>query len=157
MPDEVRKMDNKKCLLFIRGFNPVLDDKYKTVGHPMFSQSADGNGNAYVHTSLEDNPDKEPSFMFLNQKALEYYEGLKNKGEPVYIDTIPYEDFMLLGQFEMEKKRGVKACYGCQSPKESDTFLFLSGNFRCKDDGDPQGIRIKSFVVLLGKSVYNGM
>ena len=104
MPDEVRKMDNKKCLLFIRGFNPVLDDKYKTAGHPMFSQSADGNGNAYVHSSLEDNADKEPSFMILAQKALEYYEGLKNKGEPVYIDTIPYEDFMLLGQFEMEKR-----------------------------------------------------
>lgn len=104
MPDEVRKMDNKKCLLFIRGFNPVLDDKYKTAMHPMFSQSADGNGNAYVHSSLEDNADKEPSFMLLNQKALEYYEGLKNKGEPVYIDTIPYEDFMLLGQFEMEKR-----------------------------------------------------
>lgn len=104
MPDEVRKMDNKKCLLFIRGFNPVLDDKYKTVGHPMFSQSADGNGNAYVHSSLEDNTDKEPSFMLLNQKALEYYEGLKSKGESVYIDTIPYEDFMLLGQFEMEKR-----------------------------------------------------
>ena len=104
MPDEVRKMDNKKCLLFIRGFNPVLDDKYKTVGHPMFSQSADGSGNAYVHSSLEDNTDKEPSFMLLNQKALEYYEGLKSKGESVYIDTIPYEDFMLLGQFEMEKR-----------------------------------------------------
>lgn len=104
MPDEVRKMDNKKCLLFIRGFNPVLDDKYKTVGHPMFSQSADGNGNAYVHSSLEDNTDREPSFMLLNQKALEYYEGLKSKGESVYIDTIPYEDFMLLGQFEMEKR-----------------------------------------------------
>lgn len=53
-------------------------------------------------------------------------------------------------------KRGVKACYGCQGSKECDTFLFLSGNFRCKDDGDSQGIRIKSFVVLLGKSVYNG-
>lgn len=104
MPDEVRKMDNKKCLLFIHGFNPVLDDKYKTVGHPMFSQSADGNGNTYVHSSLENNEDKEPSFMLLNQKALEYYEGLRNKGEPVYIDTIPYENFMLLGQFEVEKR-----------------------------------------------------
>lgn len=104
MPDEVRKMDNKKCLLFIRGFNPVLDNKYRTFDHPMFPQSADGNGNAYVHSSSEDNAEKEPSFVLLNQKSLEYYEGLKEKGESVYIDTIPYEDFMLLGQFEMEKR-----------------------------------------------------
>lgn len=46
---------------------------------------------------------------------------------------------------------------GMESGKIScDTFLFLSGNFRCKDDGDSQGIRIKSFVVFLSKSVYNG-
>ncbi len=42
-------------------------------------------------------------FVLLNQKAMEYSEGLKKKGEPVYIDAISYEDFMLLGQFEMEK------------------------------------------------------
>lgn len=29
---------------------------------------------------------------------------MKEKGEPVYIDTIPYEDFMLLGQVDMEKR-----------------------------------------------------
>lgn len=35
---------------------------------------------------------------------LAYYEGMKEKGEPVYIDKIPYEDFMLLGQVDMEKR-----------------------------------------------------
>lgn len=29
-PDEVRKMDNAKCLVFIRGYDPVLDDKCRT-------------------------------------------------------------------------------------------------------------------------------
>ena len=29
---------------------------------------------------------------------------MKEKGEPVYIDKIPYEDFMLLGQVDMEKR-----------------------------------------------------
>ena len=29
-PDEVRKLDNSKCLVFIRGFDPVLDDKCHT-------------------------------------------------------------------------------------------------------------------------------
>lgn len=30
-PDEVRRMSNKKELVFIRGFNPVIDDKYHTL------------------------------------------------------------------------------------------------------------------------------
>ncbi len=25
-PDEVRNMSNKKCLIFIKGFNPIFDD-----------------------------------------------------------------------------------------------------------------------------------
>ena len=29
-PDEVRKLDNKKCLIFVKGYDPVLDDKYRT-------------------------------------------------------------------------------------------------------------------------------
>lgn len=31
---------------------------------------------------------------------------MKEKGEPVYIDKIPYEDFVLLGQVDMEKRFG---------------------------------------------------
>ena len=29
-PDEVRKLDNRKCLVFVKGYDPVLDDKYRT-------------------------------------------------------------------------------------------------------------------------------
>ena len=38
-PDEVRKMDNKKCLLFIRGFDPIMDDKYHTLESDAFTVS----------------------------------------------------------------------------------------------------------------------
>ena len=27
-PDEVRKLDNKKCIIFIRGFDPIMDNKF---------------------------------------------------------------------------------------------------------------------------------
>ena len=30
MPDEVRKMDNRRCLIFIKGYDAVMDDKYHT-------------------------------------------------------------------------------------------------------------------------------
>lgn len=38
-PDEVRRMDNKKELVFIRGCNPVMDDKYHTLESPEFAVS----------------------------------------------------------------------------------------------------------------------
>ena len=103
-PDEVRKMDNKKCLIFIRGFDPILDSKYNPFGHPVFSQTADGEGTPYEHEPAAEGESAGPGFTILNEKSLAYYEGMKEKGEPVYIDTIPYEDFMLLGQADMEKR-----------------------------------------------------
>lgn len=35
-PGEVRKLDNKKCIVLIRGFDPILDYKIKTDKHPLF-------------------------------------------------------------------------------------------------------------------------
>ena len=48
-PDEVRKLDNKKCIIFIRGFDPIMDNKYIPFAHPMFKQTADGGGKPYIH------------------------------------------------------------------------------------------------------------
>ena len=38
-PDEVRKMDNSKCLIFIRGFDPIMDDKFHTLESDEFALS----------------------------------------------------------------------------------------------------------------------
>lgn len=35
-PGEVRKLSNKKCIVLIRGFDPILDYKIKTDKHPLF-------------------------------------------------------------------------------------------------------------------------
>lgn len=37
-PDEVRNMDNKNCLIFIKGFNPIFDEKYWPFDHKNFKQ-----------------------------------------------------------------------------------------------------------------------
>ena len=42
MPDEVRMLDNRKALIFIRGERPVMDDKYPIQKHPNYRLSADG-------------------------------------------------------------------------------------------------------------------
>ena len=42
MPDEVRMLDNRKALIFIRGERPVMDDKYPLQKHPNYRLTADG-------------------------------------------------------------------------------------------------------------------
>ena len=103
-PDEVRKLDNKKCIIFIRGFDPILDNKYIPFGHPMFDQTADGKGEPYVHQIDADSHLIGPPFEILSQKAVEHYMKLQKKGENIYIDTLTYDEFMLLGDLEMIRR-----------------------------------------------------
>lgn len=42
MPDEVRMLDNRKALVFIRGERPVMDDKYPIQKHPNYRLTAGG-------------------------------------------------------------------------------------------------------------------
>lgn len=46
----------------------------------------------------------EPPFVILSSGALKYYEKQKENGEPVYIDSLSYEEFKLLGQADMERR-----------------------------------------------------
>lgn len=48
-PDEVRMMDNKYALLFIRGERPVQDLKYDILKHPNVSMTTDGKTEPYLH------------------------------------------------------------------------------------------------------------
>ncbi len=48
-PDEVRIMDNKYALLFIRGERPVQDLKYDILKHPNVSMTTDGKTEPYLH------------------------------------------------------------------------------------------------------------
>ena len=103
-PDEVRKLDNKKCIIFIRGFDPIMDNKFIPFNHPMFNQTADGKGEPYVHEIRGANNLIGPPFEILSDKAVKYYEKLKDKGENVYIDSLTYEQFMMLGDAELSRR-----------------------------------------------------
>ena len=48
-PDEVRKLDNRYALLFIRGASPVVDEKYDLMHHPAISRSSLGGAAPYIH------------------------------------------------------------------------------------------------------------
>ena len=48
-PDEVRMLDNRYALLFIRGERPVRDLKYDILHHPNVALTTDGSAPAYTH------------------------------------------------------------------------------------------------------------
>ncbi|AHF09027.1 MULTISPECIES: VirD4-like conjugal transfer protein, CD1115 family [Dehalobacter] len=52
-PDEVRMLDNRYALLFIRSERAVLDDKYDIFKHPNLKLTVDGGGEPYRHGGAE--------------------------------------------------------------------------------------------------------
>lgn len=48
-PDEVRMLDNRYGLLYIRGERPVMDLKYDLLRHPNIALTADGGQPPYIH------------------------------------------------------------------------------------------------------------
>lgn len=91
-PDEVRMLDNRYALLFIRGERPVCDLKYDILKHPNVLRTADGDAEPYVHgistmsgisITLADYDDeritdveiKEGNYMLLSEQEIEEIYG----------------------------------------------------------------------------------
>ena len=55
-PDEVRMLDNRYCILFIRGTRPVVDEKYELMEHPAIRYTMDGGGPPYIHHGTVEPP-----------------------------------------------------------------------------------------------------
>ena len=49
-PDEVRLLDNKNAIVFIRGERPVIDEIYDLMKHPNVQYTEDGGAAPYVHS-----------------------------------------------------------------------------------------------------------
>lgn len=52
-PDEVRMLDNRYALLFIRGEPPIVDEKYDILKHPNVALTTDGKAKPYQHGGTE--------------------------------------------------------------------------------------------------------
>ena len=59
-PDEVRLLDNSKCILFIRGERPVVDYKYNLLKHPNIRYTEDGGAAPYDYTAADNALDDLP-------------------------------------------------------------------------------------------------
>lgn len=90
--DEVRMIDNKYALLFIRGERPIIDLKYDVLKHPNVSMTSIGGGKPYVHgnsdlaiatisvdysiknfSNDQKNDDKEDRFDIVSSEIIEEY------------------------------------------------------------------------------------
>lgn len=92
-PDEVRLLDNKYALLFIRGERPVKDLKYDILKHPNVAFTTDGKGEPYIHGKI----DKATASIIVLDEDIEENE----------IDTFEkeqlLENYELLSEEELEE------------------------------------------------------
>ena len=98
-PDEVRKLDNKKCIVLIRGCDPVIDFKFNTFKHPMFKRSGDGEGKWYVH-----NPRKKSGMYIIDKETAERLKKEAGEDGNVIITTIRAEELIAFGNTPTEKR-----------------------------------------------------
>jgi len=52
-PDEVRMLDNRYALLFVRGERPIMDFKYDILKHPAVALTTDGRAEPYNHGEVK--------------------------------------------------------------------------------------------------------
>jgi type IV secretion system protein VirD4 len=90
-PDEVRMMDNRYAILFIRGEHPVMDLKYDILKHPNVEFTTDGKGKPYEHG--QDN-------VSIASAELSQDEELLEKAIPIPDDD---DDIVFLTEEELEE------------------------------------------------------
>ena len=87
--DEVRMLDNKYAILFIRGERPIMDLKYDILKHPNVALTTDGKGEAYIHGKtdkatasiivLDEDIEENEIDTFKKEQLLENYELLSEE------------------------------------------------------------------------------
>ena len=87
---EVRMLDNRFALLFIRGERPILDEKYDILKHPNVALSADGKAPPYEHGTTD------------NAIATLAFDRLSRTGDPM--TELPDTEYELLSDEEIEAK-----------------------------------------------------
>ena len=87
-PDEVRMLDNRCALLFIRGELPIMDEKYDILKHPNVALTTDGSAAPYEHGGTE------------NAIATLSFAGAAAETVPVPNEPIP--DYELLSDEDIE-------------------------------------------------------
>ena len=90
-PDEVRGLDNRYAILFIRGAKPVMDLKYELTEHPAIRHTIDGGGPPYIHHQEKPEPKfpGEPLFAEITDEMSDDEKETADYEEPEEFDEIP--------------------------------------------------------------------
>ena len=95
-PDEVRKLDNRYALLFIRGENPIMDFKYAILKHPNVKKTTDGGEKPFIHGKASESI----------ASVLLRYTG--NSAEVKEERTLSETDYEVLTEEELEESYGLE-------------------------------------------------
>lgn len=100
-PDELRKIEGNKCIIFIRGFDPILDRKIETKRHPCWNQMCEAAKGELYDARVERLRRKRVGKMrtqtgFLDEAELTHLELLDKKEMNHYKDEVKLSE--LLGE-----------------------------------------------------------
>ena len=95
-PDEVRMLDNRNALLFIRGERPIMDLKYDVLKHPDVRMTTDGQADAYVHG--------EPWDAGSSIELVYDPELINAATENAKLIELPETDYFLLSEEDVERE-----------------------------------------------------
>lgn len=95
-PDEVRRLDNRYALLFIRGESPIMDLKYDILKHPNVKKTADGGEKPFIHGKAAE----------AIASVLLRYTG--NSAEANEARTLSETDYEVLTEAELENNYGLE-------------------------------------------------
>lgn len=96
LPEEVRMLDNKYALLFIRGERPVMDLKYDIMKHPAIDNTADGKAAPYIHGEAKD--------AGATIELVYDLELISDAAENAQVIELPDSDYVLLSEEDIEKE-----------------------------------------------------
>ena len=88
--DEIRTLDNRYALLFIRGERPIMDEKFDILRHKNIRGTADGKAEPFIHGAVTH-----------SVASLVYDENIDPARLPVL--TIPGGEYELLSEEDMEE------------------------------------------------------
>ena len=101
-PDEVRMLDNKYAILFIRGERPVMDYKYDILKHPNVVNTADGKGKIYEHGNAKNSSGKITIDYNIENYKFDDIQEIEDCYEVIYCEDV--DEYLERREKENEKR-----------------------------------------------------
>ena len=111
-PDEVRMLDNRYALLFIRGERPVMDFKFDILKHPSVRMTTDGKADPYIHGEPWD---AGSSIEFVYDPEL-----IRAASDNAQVIELTDSDYVLLSEEDVEKYVAEEAEKNKRSQEETN-------------------------------------